>query len=140
MKRKLPLVARLLLGLVFLFGSVTFFLNLIPPPADMPERLKAFNEGLLASGYFFNLLKVTELACGLMLVTGFFVPLALVVLAPISVNIFLVHAILAPEGLPLAVIIGVLITYLSFFAEPYASVIRPLFQPAAVTALEVTTG
>ena len=36
---------------------------------------------------------------------------------------------LAPEGLPLAVIIGVLIIYLSFFAEPYASAIRPLFSP-----------
>jgi putative oxidoreductase len=129
MKARIPLVARVLLGLVFLFGSVTFFLHLIPPPADMPERLKTFNEGLMASGYFFNLLKATELICGLMLVTGFFVPLALVVLAPISLNIFLVHAILAPEGLPLAVIIGVLIIYLSFFAEPYASAIRPLFSP-----------
>jgi len=129
MKARLPLVARMLLGLVFLFGSVTFFLNLFPPPADMPERLKTFHEGLMASGYFLNLLKATELICGLMLVTGFFVPLALVVLAPISLNIFLVHANLAPEGLPLAIIIGVLIIYLSFFAEPYASVIRPLFRP-----------
>jgi uncharacterized membrane protein YphA (DoxX/SURF4 family) len=129
MKAKMPLVARVLLGLVFLFGSVTFFLNLIPPPADMPERLKTFNEGLMASGYFFNLLKTTELACGLMLVTGFFVPLALVVLAPISLNIFLVHAMLAPEGLALAVPIGVLVIYLSFFAQPYAGAIRPLFRP-----------
>ena len=134
MKAKVPLIARLLLGAVFLFGSVTFFLNLIPPPADMPERLTTFNAGLMASGYFFNLLKMTELACGLMLVTGFFVPLALVVLAPISLNIFLVHAILAPEGLPLAAIIGALMIYLSFFAEPYASVIRPLFRPQAATA------
>jgi len=129
MKAKMPLVARMLLGLVFLFGSVTFFLNLIPPPADMPERLKTFNDGLKASGYFLNLLKSTELVCGLMLVTGFFVPLALVVLAPISLNIFLVHAMLAPEGLALAAIIGVLVLYLSFVAEPYAGVIRPLFQP-----------
>ena len=128
MKAKIQLVARVLLGLVFLFGSVTFFMNLIPPPADMPERLKTFNEGLMASGYFFNLLKTTELVCGLMLVTGFFVPLALVVLAPISLNIFLVHAILAPEGLPLAVIIGVMVIYLSFFAQPYAGVIRTLFR------------
>jgi hypothetical protein len=51
------------------------------------------------------------------------------VLAPISLNIFLVHAILAPEGLPLAVIIGALMIYLSFFAEPYAAVIRPVFRP-----------
>ena len=129
MKAKLPLVARVLLGLVFLFGSVTFFLNLVPPPVDMPERLKIFNEGLMASGYFFNLLKVTELVCGLMLVTGFFVPLALVILAPVVLNIFLVHAMLAPEGVPLAVIIGALMIYLSFFAKPYSDKIRPLFSP-----------
>ena len=133
MKSKMPLVARVLLGLVFLFGSVAFFLNLVPPPTDMPERLKTFNEGLMASGYFLNLLKATELVCGLMLVTDYFVPLALVVLAPISLNIFLVHAMLAPEGLVLAVIIGVLMIYLSFFAEPYASVIRPLFRARSVT-------
>ncbi len=128
MTAKMPLVARVLLGLVFLFGSVTFFLNLIPPPADMPERLKTFDEGLKASGYFFDLLKATELVCGLVLVTGLFVPLALVVLAPISVNIFLVHATLAPEGLPLAIVIGVLLAYLAFVAEPYASAVRPLFR------------
>ena len=52
----------------------------------------------------------------------------LVVLAPISLNIFLVHATLAPDGLPLAVIIGVLLIYLAFFAEPHARVIRPLFR------------
>ena len=134
MKARMPLVARMLLGLVFLFGSVAYFLDLVPPPPDMPQRLKTFNEGLAASGYFFTLLKVTELVCGLMLLTGLFVPLALVVLAPISVNIFLVHAILAPEGVALAVAIGVLMIYLSFFAQPYAGVIRSLFRPRPPTA------
>ncbi|HXC51500.1 MAG TPA: DoxX family membrane protein [Candidatus Limnocylindrales bacterium] len=129
MKSKLPLIARLLLGAVFLFGSLSFFLNLVPPPTDMPAPLKTFNEGLMASGYFFTLLKTTELVCGLMLVSGFFVPLALVILAPISLNIFLVHSMLAPEGLPLAIVIGLLMIYLAFFAEPYASSIRPLFRP-----------
>ena len=129
MKAKLPIIARLLLGAVFLFGSVAYFLNLIPPPTDMPARLKTFNEGLMASGYFFTLLKTTELACGLMLLTGFFVPLALVVLAPVSLNFFFVHAMLAPEGLPLAIVIGLLMIYLAFFAEPYARRIRPLFEP-----------
>lgn len=130
MKAKIPLVARVLLGLVFLFGSVTFFLNLIPPPADMPEKLMTFNTGLMASGYFFNLLKATELVCGLMLVTGFFVPLALVISAPIVLNIFLVHAFLAPEGVPLAVVMGALMVYLSFFS-PYSAQIRPLFRAKA---------
>ena len=54
-----------------------------------------------------NLVKVLELICGLAFVTGFFVPLANIVILPISVNIFMVHAFMMPEGLPIAV--GVLL-------------------------------
>lgn len=128
MKAKIPLVARVLLGLVFLFGSVTYFFDLVKPPETMPEKLMTFNAGLMASGYFFTLLKGTELVCGLMLVSGYFVPLALVVLAPITLNIFMVHLMMAPEGVPLAVIMGALQIYLAFFS-PYSAKIRPLFQP-----------
>lgn len=128
MKAKLPLVARILLGLVFFAGGITGLLNLVPPPADLPERLQTFNNGLMASGYFFPFLKATETICGLLLLSGFFVPLALVVLAPITVNIILVHAFLAPSGMPLALILGLLLAYLAFFAEPYAGVIKPLFR------------
>ncbi|MCM2353796.1 MAG: DoxX family membrane protein [Pseudobdellovibrio sp.] len=128
MKTKLPLIARILLGLVMFLSGVAGLFNLIPPPPDLPADLVTFMTGLMASKYFFPFLKLTEIVCGLMLLTGFFVPLALVVLAPVVLNIFLVHAFLQPSGLPLAVIIGLLTVYLSFFAEPYASKIKPLFH------------
>lgn len=128
MKAKLPLAARLLLGLVFFVFGLIGLLNLFPPPTDLPERLQTFNSGLMASGYFFPFLKATETICGLALLSGYFVPLALVILAPIVLNIFLVHAFLAPSGLPIAVITGLLTAYLSFFAQPYATVIRQLFR------------
>ncbi|WP_409478708.1 DoxX family membrane protein [Pseudobdellovibrio sp. HCB154] len=128
MKAKLPLIARILLGLVMFLSGVAGLFNLIPPPPDLPADLVTFMTGLMASKYFFPFLKMTEIVCGLMLLTGFFVPLALVVLAPVVLNIFLVHAFLQPSGLPLAVIIGLLMVYLSFFAEPYASKIKPLFH------------
>lgn len=128
MKAKLPLIARILLGLVMFLSGLAGLLNLIPPPPDLPEKLVTFMSGLMATTYFFPLLKVTETICGLMLLTGFFVPLALVVLAPVVLNIFLVHAFLQPSGLPLALVIGVLMIYLSFFSEPYASKIKPLFH------------
>ncbi len=127
-KAKLPLIARILLGLVFFLAGLTGLLNLVPVPPDLPERLQAFNAGLMASGYFMTLLKVTETICGLLLILGFFVPLTLVILAPIVLNIFLVHLFLAPEGLPLASILGALMIYLAFFAQPYASALRPLFR------------
>ncbi|MGZ3771670.1 MAG: DoxX family membrane protein [Bdellovibrio sp.] len=128
MKSKITLVARLLLGLIFFTSGVTGLLNLIPPPANMPEKLMTFNTGLAASGYFFPFLKITETTCGCFLLSGYFVQLALVILAPISLNIFLVHASMAPSGLPLASVIGILLIYLSFFSQPYSSVIKSLFQ------------
>jgi uncharacterized membrane protein YphA (DoxX/SURF4 family) len=132
MKGKLPLIARLLLGLVFCFGGITgllnLFMNLFPMPPDLPEQLQVFNKGLAASGYFMPLLKLTETICGLFLLTGFYVPLALVILAPIVLNIFLTHLFLAPGGVPLAAIIGLLLVYLAFFAKPYSQPIRNLFR------------
>ena len=66
MKAKLPLIARILLGLIFfVFGLIGLF-NLYPPPPDLPERLQAFNSGLMATHYFFPFLKLTETLCGLL--------------------------------------------------------------------------
>lgn len=128
MKAKMPMIARILLGLIFfVFGLMGLF-NLVPPPPDLPERLQTFNAGMMATGYMLTLVKATETVCGFLLLTGFFVPLALVVLAPVVLNIFLVHAFMAPDGLPLAVIIGILTVYLSFFAQPYSSTIKQLFR------------
>ena len=128
MKAKLPLIARILLGLIFFVFGLIGLLNLFPPPKDLPERLQAFNSGLMAAGYFFPLLKITETICGFLLLIGRYVPLALIVLAPIVLNIFLVHAFLAPSGLPVAIVVGLLIVYLSFFAQPYSPAVKGLFK------------
>lgn len=128
MKSKVTLGIRILFGFVMFASGLVGLLNLVPTPPDLPEKLQAFNTGLMASVYFMPLLKGTETICGLLLLTGMYVPLALVVLAPIILNIFLVHAFLAPSGLVLALILGVFQIYLSFFAEPYASTIKQLFK------------
>lgn len=119
------LAARLLLGLVFLGSGIAFYL-VTPPPLE--GRMAEFFEGMAATGYFFHLLKGTEIACGLALLAGRFVPLALVVLAPVVLNIFLVHLFMAPEGLVLATVVGVLEAYLAFFSREYAPAIRGLFR------------
>ncbi len=119
------IIVRTLVGLLFIFSSVAYFANLIPQP-EMTGPLKTFNEGLAASGYFMTLLKVTELVCGIALVSGFFVPLALVILAPIVINIFFVHLTLAPEGLPIA---AFLVLASIFLGYGYRKSYDPLFVP-----------
>lgn len=128
MKNKLPLIARILLGFVFFASGLAGLLNLIPVPPDLPEALVTFNTGLAASVYFLPFLKLTETICGLLLLLGMWVPLSLVVLAPIVIHIFLVHAFMAPSGLPLAIVCGLLTAYLAFFAQPYSSTVKQLFR------------
>ena len=99
--------ARLLLGLLFLVFGLNGFFNFLPMPPP-PEAAMKFLGGLFGAGYFFPFLKSVEVICSLLLLSGFFAPLALVILAPIVVNIFLFHTILAPAGAPLAILILVL--------------------------------
>lgn len=117
------IIVRILLGLMFLFASITYFFFMPTPPEIPPGPMKTFNDGLAASGYLMNLVKMLELICGLALVTGFFVPLANLVILPVSVNIFLVHAFIGPEQLPIAA--GVLLANLFLiyaYRDRYAGV------------------
>ena len=119
------IIVRTLLGLLFVFSSVVYFLmvlGIFPTPA-MDGPMKTFNEGLAASGYFFTLLKVTELVCGILLLTGRFVPLALVILAPIIINIFLVHLFIAPEGVWIGIAMILAAIFLAFC---YRDAFKPL--------------
>ncbi len=100
------IIVRVLMGLMFLFASVMFFLMYYFKVGSMPElkgNQKLFMDGITATGYFLPLLKITELTCGLAFVSGFFVLLATVVIFPITLNILFYHSFLDPSGLPVAI-------------------------------------
>jgi putative oxidoreductase len=126
MKQKLPIIARYLLGLVFTIFGTAGLLNLIPQPPDMPEKLMTFMNGIMAAQYFFPLLKSTEIVCGILLLSGFAPALALVVLAPISINILFVHLFLTP-GLENLIMPLAIIVLHAIAAAKYWNIYRPLF-------------
>lgn len=125
--KKVTLIARILMGLVFLGSGIAFFFT-TPPPVE--GAMGDFFKGMMATQYFFYLLKGTEIVCGLLLLLGRFVPLALVVLAPVILNIFFVNAFMAPSGLPITLILSGIEIYLSFFSKEYSPAIRQLFKTA----------
>ncbi len=102
--RKLTTIARIALGLVFTVFGANGFLQFLPQP-PMPADAGAFLGALLATGYMFPLLKTFELGAGLLLLSNRHVPLALLLLAPIIVNISAFHVFLAPGGLLLPVLV-----------------------------------
>lgn len=95
------IIVRTLMGLLFLFASITYFFNLIPVP-EMTGKMKTFNEGIAASGYIMPVVKTIEMLCGLAFVSGRFVALASVLIMPIIINILGVHTVLDRSTLPIA--------------------------------------
>jgi len=110
---KAKIAARLLLGAIFTVFGLNGFLNFLPQPPHA-GLAAVFLGGLGASGYFFPLLKGTEVIVGLLLLSNRFVPLALTVLAPVVVNIVAFHAFLDPSGLALPLVITALGVYLAY--------------------------
>ena len=112
-----PHIARVLLGLMFFVFGLNGFLNFLPQP--MPEGAAAhFLGGLGAAPYFFPLLKGTEVLIGVALLSNRLVPMALTILAPITINIAGYHLFLAPEGMLMVVVIAALQLYLMFAHKP----------------------
>ena len=99
---KVALGVRILLGLIYFVFGLNGFLNFMTPPAPTPEA-GAFLGALAATGYMFPVIKLVEVLAGIALLSGKFVPLALVISFPVTVNIFLIHAILDPGGLPIGI-------------------------------------
>ncbi len=122
------LIARIILGLVFFVFGLNGFFQFIPVPPMEGDAL-TFMTGLKVSGYFFPLLKSVEVLGGIILLTGLFLPLGLVILLPITLNIFFFHLCLAPEGLPMAI---VMLGLHLFLAWAYRGYYKTLLSKKAV--------
>jgi len=98
------LIVRILMGLMFAFASIVVLFKLVPQP-EQTGNVKIFMDGMTASVYLMTTVKVVELICAIAFLSGRFVPLATVVIFPINLNIFLFHAFLEPQGLPVAILL-----------------------------------
>ena len=69
--------------------------------------------------------KITEVLFGALLLINLFVPLSLIVLAPVTLNILLIHIFLDTTGLPVAAVIMLLHLFLGFtYRDSYREILR----------------
>ena len=125
-----PLASRLLLGLIFLVLGANGILHFLPMPLPTGDALTWY--GIMASHGWMSFVGVVSIIGGLLLLVGRFVPLALVLLAPVIVNILLYHALLWPHGYILAIVAAVLeVILLIVYRHSFVSLFVP--DPTAST-------
>jgi len=94
------------------------------PIPELPADASSFMSSLKATGYVLPVLGFLEVVIGLMLVVNKAVAFALLLLAPISVNILLFHLFLDLPGLAGAIVIAIINIVLIY---KHWKVYRPLF-------------
>ena len=121
----LTIIARILLGLIFVFFGSNGFLHFLPMP-PLPQGVTGeYLHAFFASGYVY-VISGFQLVGGLLLLIGCFVPLGLTILAAIIVNIWAFHLLMAPEGLPPAVVVTILELFLVWsYRDRFAGILRP---------------
>lgn len=126
--------ARLFLGLVFFVFGLNGFFGFLPQP-PMPEAAGALLGAFAGAGYFFPVLKGTEVLAGALLLSNRFVPLALILLAPIVVQIALFHVFLTPDQIAMSLVLVALEVFLAWsYRHVFRGVLAARHAPSEADA------
>jgi len=123
------IIARYLLGLIFSVFGLNGFLNFIhqPPPAN-PLAIQFFVA--VSSSHFAAFFFAIQVLGGLLLLSGYFVPLALTALAGELYNILAFHLTLSPATIAPALLASVL--WILVFLQ-YRKSFTGIFSPKPAT-------
>ena len=122
----LTVIARVLLGLVFLFFGSNGLLHFLPMPPLPSGVAGEFLHSFFASGYVY-VISAFQVIGGLLLLIGKFVPLGLTILGAIITNIWTFHLLMAPEpaGLVPAIVVSILELFLVWhYRDAFAGILR----------------
>jgi uncharacterized membrane protein YphA (DoxX/SURF4 family) len=105
MKKKILFVVSLLFGLMFINAGLNKFFNYIPVPSDMPENMMKLMSAFMQIGWLMPLIAVAEIVGGVLFITNKFRALGAIIIFPVLIGILLTHILIAPSGLPVALIL-----------------------------------
>lgn len=117
------LIARILLGLLFVVSGLNGFLHFFPM-GPTPTGVAGQFAGALFASHFFYVVSGLQLLGGALLLSGFYVPLGLTLLGPVIVNILLFHLLMEPKGLITAFVVTILWAIVALRNKQYFA---PLF-------------
>lgn len=105
MKKKILMIVSVLFGLVFINSGLNKFFNYMPMPEDIPEKMMKVMTAFTEIGWLIPLIAVAEIAGGLLFITNKYRALGAIIIFPVMAGILLTHILIAPSGLPIALIL-----------------------------------
>lgn len=107
MNSQFTMLVRIVLGIMLVVFGSNMFLHFIPLPPPTGSAADFMNS-LSATGYVFPVVGMLEVFIGVMLLLKKWVAFALILFAPISVNILLFHLFLDIPGVSAAILVVIL--------------------------------
>jgi uncharacterized membrane protein YphA (DoxX/SURF4 family) len=105
MKKKILFVVSLLFGLMFINAGLNKFFNYMPVPKDMPESMMKLMGAFMQISWLMPLIAVSEITGGILFITNKYRALGAIIIFPVLVGILLTHILIAPSGLPIALVL-----------------------------------
>ncbi len=111
MKNKILFILCLFSGLMFINSGVNKFLNYLPVPDNLPEKVVKMNTAIMEIKWLMPLVAVVEIIGGILFIIPRFRALGAIVLFPVMIGILLTHLTVVPSGLPIAMILFAIILW-----------------------------
>ena len=105
MKKKIIFVLCLLSGLIFINAGLNKFLNYMPVPDNLPEKMQKTGAAFMEIGWLMPLVGVAEILGGILFIIPKTRALGALILFPVLIGIILTHITVMPSGLPMPLVL-----------------------------------
>lgn len=105
MKKKLIFTLSLLFGLMFMNAGLNKFLNYMPIPENLPEKMLKTMAAFSEITWLMALVGFVEILGGLLFIIPKTRALGALVIFPVMIGILLISIVAASDGLPIALIL-----------------------------------
>ena len=113
-KSKILFVLALLFGLLFINAGLNKFLNYMPMPKQLPEKMTKLMSALMEIGWLLPLTGIAEIIGGVLIIIPKTRALGALIIFPVMIGIFLTNIVQDPAGLPLASILGAILLWIMY--------------------------
>jgi uncharacterized membrane protein YphA (DoxX/SURF4 family) len=110
-KTKILFVLALLFGLMFINAGLNKFLNYMPMPEKLPDKMLKAMAAFMEIGWLFPLVGLAEILGGLLIIIPKTRALGALIILPVMVGITLTNIVQDSSGLPMVIVLWAILIW-----------------------------